>query len=57
MVTKLSMNASLGRIFSVLAKIHMVTKLNTNQNVSSQGSVLAKIHMVTKHLVHVHLVD
>lgn len=26
MVTKLSINASLGRICSVLAKIHMVTK-------------------------------
>ena len=48
MVTKLSINASLGRICSVLAKIHMVTKLMVKHAGNIISSVLAKIHMVTK---------
>lgn len=48
MVTKLSINASLGRICSVIAKIHMVTKPQTSTLLFHIRSVLAKIHMVTK---------
>ena len=45
MVTKLSINASLGRICSVLAKIHMVTKRLFVAHDLDKCSVLAKIHM------------